>query len=95
MDVSPLADRAQALPAKADLERDALRKTARALEAHFLAEMLKSAGLHENGSTFGGGPGEEQFASYLRHAQAEQIAAAGGIGLAETFYQAMVHHEGR
>lgn len=29
MDVSPLADRAQALPAKADLERDALRKTAR------------------------------------------------------------------
>lgn len=64
-----------------------------ALEAHFLAEMLKSAGLHDNGGAFGGGAGEEQFASFLRHAQAERIAAAGGIGLAESFYQAMVHHD--
>lgn len=93
MDIPLLPDRAPSPPPKETVERDALRDTAEALEAHFLAEMLKAAGLHENATTFGGGPGEEQFASYLRHAQAEQIAAAGGIGLAEAFYQAMVLHE--
>ena len=94
MDVPTLPDMRRALPDKADLKRDAMRKTAEALEAHFLAEMLKSAGLYKNSEIFGGGPGEEQFGSYLRRAQAEQIAAAGGVGLAESFYQAMVRYEG-
>lgn len=82
------------LPSPAEIERSAMRSTAQSLEAHFLAEMLKAAGLHEQAGAFGGGPGEAQFASILRHAQAEQMVAAGGIGLAETIYQAILAHEG-
>ena len=75
-------------------EHRALRDAAVKLEAHFLAEMLKAAGLHESRSAFGGGSGEEQFASFLRQAQADEIARAGGIGLAQSFYEAMVRHAG-
>ena len=66
-----------------------LREAARELEATFLAEMLKSAGLGEMPDAFGGGPGEEQFASYLRMEQARQMTQAGGIGLAETLFHAL------
>ena len=83
-----------ALPSAGQIERETMRATAESLEAHFLAEMLKAAGLHEQISTFGGGAGEDQFASFLRRAQAEQMVAAGGIGLAESFYQAMLAAEG-
>lgn len=62
---------------------------ARKLEATFLAEMLKSAGLGEMPESFGGGAGEEQFASFLLDAQAEKIVEAGGIGLAEALFEAM------
>ncbi len=68
---------------------DPLRKAAIDLEASFLAEMLKSAGLGESREGFGGGAGEDQFSSFLVRAQAEQIAKAGGIGLAESLYHAM------
>lgn len=67
----------------------ALRVAAEKLEATFLAEMLKSAGLESQGGSFGGGIGEEQFTSFLRTAQAERMVAAGGIGLAETIFHAM------
>lgn len=60
-----------------------------ALEAAFLAEMLKSAGMHDTSGAFGGGPGAEHFASYLREAQAQKMAEAGGIGLAEHLVRAM------
>jgi Rod binding domain-containing protein len=70
----------------------ALRRTAESLEAHFLAEVLKTAGLHSSAAAFGGGAGEEQFSSFLRQAQAEKIAAAGGVGLAEAFFRAMAGH---
>ncbi|PKP73669.1 MAG: chemotaxis protein chel [Alphaproteobacteria bacterium HGW-Alphaproteobacteria-6] len=77
-----------ATPAAAD--RDApLRAAAQALEAQFLAEMLKSAGLGEARESFGGGVGEEQFASFLRAEQAGAMAQGGGIGLAESIFQAM------
>lgn len=66
-----------------------LRAAARALEAQFLAEMLKSAGLGEARESFGGGIGEEQFASFLRGEQAEAMARNGGIGLAESIFEAM------
>lgn len=62
---------------------------AQKLEATFLAEMLKSAGLSAPRDSFGGGHGEEQFASFLREAQAKEMAAAGGIGLAESLFEAM------
>ncbi|MBV7380420.1 rod-binding protein [Maritimibacter dapengensis] len=66
-----------------------LRATAKELEASFLAEMLKSAGLGEMPSAFGGGPGEEQFTSFLRLEQARQMTESGGIGLAETIFEAL------
>lgn len=68
----------------------ALRKAAVGLETVFLAEMLKSAGLGQNRASLGGGPGEEQFQSFLVRAQAEQIARSGGIGLAETLFQSLM-----
>ena len=70
-------------------QQDPLRKAATALEATFLAEMLKSAGLGESRETFGGGSGEDQFSTFLIRAQAEQMAQAGGIGLAESLYHSL------
>ena len=66
-----------------------LREAAEKLEATFLAEMLKSAGLGKPRDAFGGGTGEDQFGSFLRQAQAEEMARAGGIGLAESLYEAL------
>lgn len=66
-----------------------LRDAAQKLEATFLAEMLKSAGLGAPRDAFGGGHGEDQFASFLRDAQAEEMVKAGGIGLAEALFEAM------
>lgn len=60
-----------------------LRAAAQRFEAAFLSEMLKGAGLGEQVSTFGGGTGETQFASFLRDAQAAKLAETGGIGIAE------------
>ncbi len=69
---------------------DQIMDVAQALEASFLAEMLKSAGLGETPDGFGGGAGEDQFASFLREEQAKQMTQAGGIGLAEALFDAMV-----
>ena len=67
-----------------------MREAAEALEASFLSEMLKSAGLDRTSDTFGGGIGEEQFASLMREQQARQMVAAGGIGLAEKLFQSLM-----
>ncbi|OSP54738.1 rod-binding protein [Pseudoruegeria sp. SK021] len=67
----------------------ALREVSVKLEASFLAEMLKSSGLGAGAGEFGGGEGEEQFASFLRDAQADSIARAGGLGLAESIFQSL------
>jgi peptidoglycan hydrolase FlgJ len=69
-----------------------LRDAAQKLEATFLAEMLKSAGLGSSRSAFGGGIGEDQFSSFLREAQAQELAKSGGIGLAESLFHAMKLH---
>ncbi|MDA7423316.1 rod-binding protein [Thalassococcus lentus] len=66
-----------------------LRQAARELEANFLAEMLKSTGMGQIPTTFGGGTGESQFQSFLLLEQARQISDAGGIGLAETLFNAL------
>lgn len=60
-----------------------MRDQAQALEASFLSEMLGYAGVGAANSTFGGGIGEQQFSSFLRDEEARQMAAKGGIGLAE------------
>lgn len=66
-----------------------LYDAAQKMEATFLAEMLKSAGVGAPRETFGGGAGEDQFASFLREAQAEEMVKAGGIGLAQALFEAM------
>jgi peptidoglycan hydrolase FlgJ len=73
--------------------RAALRKAANDLEAAFLTEMLKSAGFGKSRESFGGGAGEDQFSSLLVQAQAEQMTLAGGIGLAESLFNALLETE--
>lgn len=67
-----------------------LRAASVELEAAFLAEMLKSAGLGEARQSLGGGAGEDQFASFLVQQQAQQMARSGGIGLSEILFNAMM-----
>lgn len=71
----------------------ALRAAAEQLEAQFLAEMLKSAGLGKTSDSFGGGAGEDQFASFLVKEQALAIVRAGGIGLAESIFDSLKERE--
>lgn len=68
----------------------AMKEAARQLEANFLAQMLKSTGVGEAPDGFGGGIGEDQFASFLRQEQAREMADAGGIGLAQSLFEAMM-----
>jgi len=80
--------------AAAGIEKHAaLRQAATDLEAAFLTEMLKSAGFGKARDSFGGGSGEDQFNTLLIRAQAEQMARAGGIGLAESLYRALLETE--
>lgn len=67
----------------------ALRQAAQDLETTFLSEMLKSSGFGKSRESMGGGAGEDQFASLLVRAQAEHMTEAGGIGLAEVFFNAL------
>ena len=66
-----------------------LWEAAKDLEAVFLAEMLKTAGFGKPLEGFGGGIGEEQFASVLVDHQARAFADRGGVGLAERIFEAM------
>lgn len=66
-----------------------LRASAEALETSFLSEMLKAAGFGAARDAMGGGAGEDQFSSFLREAQAREMAKAGGIGLAEHLFEAL------
>ncbi|MEX3316328.1 rod-binding protein [Sulfitobacter sp. PS-8MA] len=70
-------------------ENKALMAAAQKLEASFLAEMLKSAGLGATRAEFGGGAGEDQFSSFLVQEQAMAMVEAGGIGLSESLYEAL------
>ncbi len=70
-----------------------LHVAARKLEAAFLAEMLKSAGFGQTRQSFGGGTGEEQFQSFLREQQAMRMVEAGGIGLAQSLFAALVERQ--
>ncbi len=66
-----------------------LRAVAQELEASFLSEMLKAAKFGEPRKAFGGGAGEEQFASFFRTEVAKKMAETGGIGLAEQLFQTL------
>lgn len=71
-----------------------LRQAAVELEAAFLSEMLRHTGLGAPRENFGGGEGEDQFASFLRTEQARAMAESGGIGLAESLFNALAAREG-
>lgn len=90
--VSPHSSLAAAPRARQDDEAT-LKRLAGDLEASFLSEMLGHAGLGQVSGTFGGGIGEDQFASFLRQEQAQAMVQKGGIGLAESLFRAMM--EGR
>lgn len=75
------------------LRHDHLKNAATELEVTFLSEMLKSAGLGEARSAFGGGPGEGQFASLLREEQARQLVGAGRVGLSEIIFTLLKDQE--
>lgn len=82
--ISPIGATAPAAP-----KDKALMDAAQKLEATFLAEMLKSAGLGQSSESFGGGAGEDQFASFLVQEQAMQMVKSGGIGLSESIYETL------
>jgi Rod binding domain-containing protein len=67
-----------------------LMKVARELEASFLTEMLKSAGVGKSREVFGGGAGEDHFSSFLVQEYAKSTVQAGGIGLSESIYRSLV-----
>ncbi|NOE28033.1 rod-binding protein [Ruegeria sp. HKCCD6157] len=67
-----------------------LKNAAIELEAAFLAEMLKSAGLGKTRQSFGGGAGEDQFSSMLVQHQAQQLARSGGVGLSEILFKSLM-----
>ncbi len=70
-------------------EEQRLWEVAQKLEASFLSEMLKSAGLGKSRESFGGGIGEDQFGSFLRDAQAGEMVKRGGIGLAQSLFESL------
>lgn len=72
----------------------ALAHAARDLEASFLSVMLREAGMGAPRAAFGGGAGEEQFASFLIQAYAESMAERGGIGLAEVIFRSLQERAG-
>lgn len=84
--VTPPAGQGQQLQRS---HEDAMRRAAQALEASFLAEMLKSAGFGKAQEGLGGGAGEDQFSSFLVRAHAEALAEKGGIGLSESIFEAL------
>jgi len=76
-------------PADGRHDASGLMAKAQALESAFLSEMLGHAGMGVATGEFSGGIGEEQFASFLRHAQSDILVQSGGIGLAEQLFRAM------
>ncbi|WP_354667622.1 rod-binding protein [Lentibacter algarum] len=78
-----------ATPAPRPPAEQKLYIAAQKLEATFLAEMLKSAGFGEARDAFGGGAGEEHFATFLTQAHAEAMVETGGIGLAQSIFEAL------
>ena len=75
--------------------RARIEKTAKDFEAAFIGQMLGQMfeGV-ETSAPFGGGPGESAFKSFLTEAVAKQMAAAGGLGLADDLQRQMLKMQG-
>ena len=94
MQLAPVTKSAgAAAPDAPGSRRAVLLEKAKALETAFLSEMLSYAGMGKSDGEFSGGVGEDQYASFLREAQAKDIVAHGGIGLAEHLFQSLVKND--
>lgn len=71
------------------LPQDTAHQASRAFETVLLSQMLQSAGVNRPAQAFGGGIGEEQFASFLTEMQAAAMVNKGGLGLAQHLFQMM------
>ena len=90
MEIAPLSAASQT----GLTQHEKMMEVAKSLEAAFLAEMLKSVGFGDQPGSFGGGAGEDQFGSFLREEQAKRMTDAGGIGLAQSLFDAMTARHG-
>lgn len=70
-----------------------LMEKAKELETNFLSEMLSYTGLDAQKGEFTGGIGEDQFASFLRDAQAKAMVDHGGIGLSQNIFNALARRD--
>ena len=70
-----------------------LMQKAQELETRFLSEMLAHTGLDAQTGAFNGGIGEDQFASFLREAQAKAMVDRGSLGLAQSIFQSLVRRD--
>lgn len=93
MPVDPIQGTSGVPPIVTPAKDAALREAAQQLEASFLAEMLKAAGLGQSRNGFGGGAGEDQFGSFLVQEQALQMVRSGGIGLSEALFETLKERE--
>lgn len=76
-------------PSDLDISKDAIRKSAQDFEAAFLTQMLTFSGLGK-ALTTGGGEDMAAFTGFYIESLAEKITEAGGLGLAERFYQKLL-----
>lgn len=78
-----------------DAKRAQIKDTAQKFESSFLSVMMQQMfeGV-QTAAPFGGGPGEDQFKSFLTEAMAKQMTKAGGIGLAKTVTHEMLKMQG-
>lgn len=72
------------------LRNDKLMQAAEKLEAQFLAQMLKMSDMGKPPASFGCGEGEAQFRSLMCDEQAKAMVTAGGIGMAQQIFDALV-----
>ena len=86
MNVTGPVSPGQAAHAPLPAAQERLMAVARELEASFLAEMLKSAGVGEARKAFGGGAGEDQFSSFLVRFRNRRAITRGNTSFVATFY---------
>jgi len=93
-DVSPVRPHMPA-PAAAPVRETQAAKTAREFEAVFLGQMTKlMMESVEVGDEFSGGHGEEMFRGVLAETLGNEIARAGGIGLAPAVLEQIIKMQG-
>ncbi len=92
--VAPAAAAAPIDPAEL-AKRTQIRETAQKFESQFLSIMFQQMfeGVETSGP-FGGGPGEKMFRSLMTDAMAKNVAAGGGVGVADSVGREMLKMQG-